>query len=288
MCLGEQITARGVGNGISLIIFAGIVAELPNYVVQTWDQLYRGQLDFLSVGAIIALATVMVLFVVFIERSQRRILIQYPKRQQGNRMVGGESSFLPLKVNAAGVIPAIFASSLLMLPNTLAGFNAPAMAADGSIDQTLNGQAGFWGDVLTFIQAYLGPGQPVHIILFAALIIFFCFFYTSIVFNPEETAENLRKYGGFIPGYRPGKRTAEHLDYVLTRLTVLGALDMAAICVLPEIVRYDFGGRFYIGGTSLLIVVSVTMDTVSQIQSHLIGHQYEGMIKKSRLGSKKK
>jgi preprotein translocase subunit SecY len=225
---------------------------------------------------------------VFIERSQRRLLIQYPKRQQGNRMVGGESSFLPLKVNAAGVIPAIFASSLLMLPNTLAGFNAPATAADGSIDPNAVAQTGLWGDVLTFIQAYLGPGQPLYIVVFAALIIFFCFFYTSIVFNPEETAENLRKYGGFIPGYRPGKRTAEHLDYVLTRLTVIGALYMAAICVLPELLRNEFGGRFYIGGTSLLIVVSVTMDTVSQIQSHLIGHQYEGMIKKARLGGKKK
>ena len=288
MWLGEQITARGVGNGISLIIFAGIVAELPNYIVQTWDQLYRGQLDFLSVGAILGLAVAMVLFVVFIERSQRRLLIQYPKRQQGNRMVGGESSFLPLKVNAAGVIPAIFASSLLMLPNTLAGFNAPATAADGSIDPNAVAQTGLWGDVLTFIQAYLGPGQPLYIVVFAALIIFFCFFYTSIVFNPEETAENLRKYGGFIPGYRPGKRTAEHLDYVLTRLTVLGSIYMAVICVLPELLRNEFAGRFYIGGTSLLIVVSVTMDTVSQIQSHLIGHQYEGMIKKARLGGKKK
>ena len=288
MWLGEQITARGVGNGISLIIFAGIVAELPNYIVQTWDQVYRGRLEFLAVLAIIGLAAAMVLFVVFIERSQRRLLIQYPKRQQGNRMVGGESSFLPLKVNAAGVIPAIFASSLLMLPNTLAGFNAPATAADGSIDPNAVAQTGLWGDVLTFIQAYLGPGQPLYIVVFAALIIFFCFFYTSIVFNPEETAENLRKYGGFIPGYRPGKRTAEHLDYVLTRLTVIGSIYIAAVCVLPELLRNQFNGRFYIGGTSLLIVVSVTMDTVSQIQSHLIGHQYEGMIKKARLGGKKK
>lgn len=288
MWLGEQITARGVGNGISLIIFAGIVAELPNYIVQTWDQVYRGRLEFLAVLAIIGLAAAMVLFVVFIERSQRRLLIQYPKRQQGNRMVGGESSFLPLKVNSAGVIPPIFASSLLMLPNTLAGFNAPTTLPDGSIDPNAVAQTGWWGDVLTFIQAYLGPGQPLYIVVFAALIIFFCFFYTSIVFNPEETAENLRKYGGFIPGYRPGKRTAEHLDYVLTRLTVIGSIYIAAVCVLPELLRNQFNGRFYIGGTSLLIVVSVTMDTVSQIQSHLIGHQYEGMIKKSRLGGKKK
>ncbi len=289
MWLGEQITSRGVGNGISLIIFAGIVAELPNYIVQTWGQLYAGQLDFIVVLAIIGLALAMVLFIVFIERSQRRLLIQYPKRQQGNRMVGGESSFLPLKVNAAGVIPAIFASSLLMLPNTLAGFNgAPAVAAGTPADQVAVNQAGWWGEVLSFIQAYLGPGQPLYIVAFAALIIFFCFFYTSIVFNPEETAENLRKYGGFIPGYRPGKRTAEHLDFVLTRLTVIGSIYMAAICVLPELLRNEFNGRFYIGGTSLLIVVSVTMDTVSQIQSHLIGHQYEGMIKRSRLGGKKK
>ncbi len=289
MWLGEQITARGVGNGISLIIFAGIVAELPNYIVQTWGQLYEGRLDFVSVIAIMALASAMVLFVVFIERSQRRLLIQYPKRQQGNRMVGGESSFLPLKVNSAGVIPAIFASSLLMLPNTLAGFNNPAAVAGagGTVDPAVL-QTGWWGDVLTFIQAYLGPGQPLYIVVFAALIIFFCFFYTSIVFNPEETAENLRKYGGFIPGYRPGKRTAEHLDYVLTRLTVIGSIYMAVICVLPELLRNEFAGRFYIGGTSLLIVVSVTMDTVSQIQSHLIGHQYEGMIKRARLGGKKK
>ena len=264
----------------------------------------RGDLDIIEIGsprgltdqsiqivvaAIIGLALAMVLFIVFIERSQRRLLIQYPKRQQGNRMVGGESSFLPLKVNAAGVIPAIFASSLLMLPNTLAGFNgAPQVAAGTPVDQVAATQAGWWGDVLSFIQAYLGPGQPLYIVAFAALIIFFCFFYTSIVFNPEETAENLRKYGGFIPGYRPGKRTAEHLDYVLTRLTVIGSIYMAAICVLPELLRNEFNGRFYIGGTSLLIVVSVTMDTVAQIQSHLIGHQYEGMIKRSRLGGKKK
>jgi preprotein translocase subunit SecY len=290
MWLGEQITARGVGNGISLIIFAGIVAELPNYIVQTWSQLYANQIDFIVVIAVAGLAAVMVLFVVFMERSQRRLLIQYPKRQQGNRMVGGESSFLPLKVNAAGVIPAIFASSLLMLPNTLAGFSNPQAAVGGvqNADQVAAAQAGLWGDVLSFIQAYLGPGQPLYIVVFGALIIFFCFFYTSIVFNPEETAENLRKYGGFIPGYRPGKRTAEHLDYVITRLTVIGSIYIAAVCVLPELLRNEFSGRFYIGGTSLLIVVSVTMDTVSQIQSHLIGHQYEGMIKRARLGGKKK
>jgi preprotein translocase subunit SecY len=284
MWLGEQITARGVGNGISLIIFSGIVAELPNYVVQTWSQLYQKTIEYTVVLAVLALAVAMVLFIVFIERSQRRLLIQNPKRQQGNRMVGGESSFLPLKVNSAGVIPPIFASSLLMLPQTLASFNNT---------QGVAAQTGWWGETLGFINAYLGHGQPLYILLYAALIIFFCFFYTSIVFNPEETAENLRKYGGFIPGYRPGKRTAEHLDYVLTRLTVIGSLYIAAVCVLPEILRNPnaFGGigtKFYVGGTSILIVVSVTMDTVAQIQSHLIGHQYEGMIKKARLGGKKK
>ncbi len=280
MWLGEQVTARGVGNGISLIIFAGIVAELPNYIVQTWQQLYQGSIDFTVILAITALSIMMVLFIVFIERSQRRLLIQYPKRQQGNRMVGGESSFLPLKVNSAGVIPPIFASSLLMLPQTMASMNNAAGAT---------AQTGWWGETLGFINAYLGVGQPLHIILFAALIIFFCFFYTGIVFNAEETAENLRKYGGFIPGYRPGKRTAEYFDYVLTRLTVIGSVYIAAICVLPELLRNNpLTGRFYIGGTSLLIVVSVTMDTVAQIQSHLIGHQYEGMIKRARLGGKKK
>ncbi len=280
MWLGEQVTARGVGNGISLIIFAGIVAELPNYIVQTWQQLYQGSIDFTVILAITALSIMMVLFIVFIERSQRRLLIQYPKRQQGNRMVGGESSFLPLKVNSAGVIPPIFASSLLMLPQTMASMNAAGGAT---------AQAGWWGETLGFINAYLGVGQPLHVILFAALIIFFCFFYTGIVFNAEETAENLRKYGGFIPGYRPGKRTAEYFDYVLTRLTVIGSVYIAAVCVLPELLRNNpLTGRFYIGGTSLLIVVSVTMDTVAQIQSHLIGHQYEGMIKRARLGGKKK
>ena len=280
MWLGEQVTARGVGNGISLIIFAGIVAELPNYIVQTWQQLYQGSIGFEVVLAITALSIMMVLFIVFIERSQRRLLIQYPKRQQGNRMVGGESSFLPLKVNSAGVIPPIFASSLLMLPQTMASMNAAGGAT---------AQAGWWGETLGFINAYLGVGQPLHVVLFAALIIFFCFFYTGIVFNAEETAENLRKYGGFIPGYRPGKRTAEYFDYVLTRLTVIGSVYIAAVCVLPELLRNNpLTGRFYIGGTSLLIVVSVTMDTVAQIQSHLIGHQYEGMIKRARLGGKKK
>jgi preprotein translocase subunit SecY len=283
MWLGEQITARGVGNGISLIIFAGIVAELPGYVFRSFTQLRAGNMDIVALLAVAALAVALVIFIVFIERSQRRLLIQYPKRQQGNRMVGGESSFLPLKVNSAGVIPPIFASSLLLLPATMAGFsNTTTGAAAGG---------NWWADTLGFVQAYLGQGQPGFIIAYGALIMFFCFFYTSIVFNPEETAENLRKYGGFIPGYRPGKRTAEHLDYVLTRLTVIGSVYIAFICVLPEVMgssQLGFGRQFYIGGTSILIVVSVTMDTIAQIQSHLIGHQYEGMIKRARLGGRKK
>jgi preprotein translocase subunit SecY len=229
--------------------------------------------------AITALSVALVVFIVFMERSQRRILIQYPKRQQGNRMVGGESSFLPLKINTAGVIPPIFASSLLLLPTTAAGMSANAAAA---------GDGGWWSTALQTLAAYLGSGQPLFIAVYAALIIFFCFFYTSIVFNPEETAENLRKYGGFIPGYRPGKRTAEHLDYVLTRLTVIGALYITGVCILPEVLRGYYGASFYIGGTSILIVVSVTMDTVSQVQSHLVAHQYERMIKRTRLGSRKK
>ncbi|MBU6320005.1 MAG: preprotein translocase subunit SecY [Alphaproteobacteria bacterium] len=278
MWLGEQITARGVGNGISLIIFAGIVAELPRYAFQSLAQTRQGSLPIMALLAVIALTVALIVFIVFVERSQRRLLIQYPKRQQGNRMIGGESSFLPLKINTPGVIPPIFASSLLLLPNMFAGLST---ATGGEAD-------GWWASTLQFIQAYLGHGQPLFIILYAILIIFFCFFYTSIVFNPEETAENLRKYGGFIPGYRPGKRTAEHLDYVLTRLTVIGAAYITAVCVLPEILRGQFNGMFYIGGTSILIVVSVTMDTVAQIQSHLIGHQYEGMIKRSRLGGRRK
>jgi len=212
------------------------------------------------------MAVAVVTFIVFVERAQRRILVQYPKRQQGNRIFGGESSHLPLKLNTSGVIPAIFASSLLLLPATVTGF-----AGKGGPD---------W---LVGAMATIGYGRPLHMVLYAALIVFFSFFYTSIVFNPQETAENLRKHGGFIPGYRPGARTAEYFDYVLTRLTASGALYLAAVCVLPEILIAQYGVPFYFGGTSLLIVVSVTMDTVAQIQSHLIAHQYEGLIKKARL-----
>jgi preprotein translocase subunit SecY len=269
--LGEQITARGVGNGISLIIFAGIIAEMPRALFQT---LAQGRTGDLSAGVIIAMflgIMAVLVFVVFIERSQRRLLVQYPKRQVGNRMMGGESSFLPLKLNTAGVIPAIFASSLLLLPATVAGFSADTGPE--------------W---LRTVTALLGPGQPLFIVFYASMIIFFTFFYTSIVFNPEDTADNLKKYGGFLPGIRPGKRTAEYIDYVLSRLTVIGAAYLTFVCVLPEVLRAQYNIPFYIGGTALLIVVSVTLDTVSQIQSHLLAHQYEGLIKKTKLRGRKR
>jgi preprotein translocase subunit SecY len=267
MWLGEQITARGIGNGISLIIFVGIIASLPSALAHLLDLGRTGAVSTFFILFILVMATAVITFIVFMERAQRRILVQYPKRQQGNRMFGGESSHLPLKLNTAGVIPAIFASSLLLLPATLGSFTA--------------GAAG--GDWLAWAAALLGRGHPVHILLYVGLIVFFAFFYTSIVFNPKETADNLRKHGGFIPGIRPGERTAAYLDYVLTRLTTVGALYLGAVCVLPEILISQYALPFYFGGTSLLIVVSVTMDTVAQIQSHLIAHQYEGLIKKARL-----
>jgi preprotein translocase subunit SecY len=266
MWLGEQITARGIGNGISLIIFVGIIASLPSALAGLLELGRTGALSTFFILFVLVLAVAVVAFIVFMERAQRRILIQYPKQQRGNRMFGGESSHLPLKLNTSGVIPAIFASSLLLLPATAASFGAGALP-----------------DWLSWINIYLGRGHPVHILVYVALIVFFAFFYTSIVFNPKETAENLRKQGGFIPGYRPGERTAAYLDYVLTRLTMVGALYLAAVCVLPEILISQYSLPFYFGGTSLLIVVSVTMDTVAQIQSHLIAHQYEGLIKKARL-----
>lgn len=275
MWMGEQVTSRGVGNGISLIIFAGIVAELPRAIYQliSVDAYGSGKVAF--VLGILAMAIAIIIFVVFMERSQRRLLIKYPKRQQGNKVSQDQTSFLPLKLNTAGVIPPIFASSLLLLPATIANFTA--------------GKEGMMNEVLSNVSAFLGPGQPGFILLYAFLIIFFCFFYTSIVFNPEDTADNLRKYGGFIPGIRPGKRTSEYLDFVLSRLTVIGAAYLTLVCLLPELLRIQMPSiPFYLGGTSLLIVVSVTMDTVTQIQSHLVAHQYEGMIKKSRLGGKKR
>ncbi|MEQ1953524.1 preprotein translocase subunit SecY [Mesorhizobium sp. CN2-181] len=267
MWLGEQITARGIGNGISLIIFAGIVAGLPQAIGGTLELGRTGALSTGLILAIIVLAIVVIAVIVFFERAQRRLLIQYPKRQVGNRMFQGDTSHLPLKLNTSGVIPPIFASSLLLLPATVAGF---------SNTQNLPGWA-------STVLATLGHGQPLYMFLYAAMIVFFAFFYTAIVFNPKDTADQLKKHSGFIPGYRPGERTAEYIDYVLTRITVIGALYLVVICLMPEFLISATGVPFYLGGTSLLIVVSVTLDTVAQIQGHLIAHQYEGLIKKSKL-----
>ncbi|MEZ6011995.1 MAG: preprotein translocase subunit SecY [Hyphomonas sp.] len=280
MWMGEQITARGIGNGVSLIIFAGIVAELPKAIVNLVSQARATSVNIVFVVAIAAMVIALVVFIVFMERSQRRLLIQYPKRQQAHGFAQGQKSFLPLKINTSGVIPPIFASALLMLPLTVVGFLGGNAAGGG--DGQVNG-------VLAWLAANFSAGTWTHIISYCVLVIFFSFFYTSIMFNPEETADNLRKYGGFIPGIRPGSNTAAYFDYVLTRLTMIGALYLTFVCVLPELLRRYFPEiPFYIGGTSLLIVVSVTMDTVTQIQSHLIAHQYEGMIKKSKLGGRKK
>jgi preprotein translocase subunit SecY len=267
MWLGEQITARGIGNGISLIIFAGIVAGLPGAIGGTLELGRTGALSTTLILAIIVLCVIVIAVIVFFERAQRRLLIQYPKRQVGNRMFQGDTSHLPLKLNTAGVIPPIFASSLLLLPATLAGF---------SNSQNLPG----WASTLL---ATLGHGQPLYMALYAGMIMFFAFFYTAIVFNPKDTADQLKKHSGFIPGYRPGERTAEYIDYVLTRITVIGAIYLVVICLMPEFLISATGVPFYLGGTSLLIVVSVTLDTVAQIQGHLIAHQYEGLIKKSKL-----
>jgi len=266
MWLGEQITARGVGNGISLIIFSGIVANLPSALASTLE---LGRTGALSTGFIIFLmlgSVGVIYFIVFVERAQRRIIVQYPKRQQGNKMTGGESSHLPLKLNTAGVIPPIFASSILLMPMTVIGFSA-----------------GSGPDWLTTVAAYLGRGQPLYLLIYISMVVFFAFFYTAVVFNPVDTADNLKRYGGFIPGIRPGKNTAEYLDWVLTRLTVVGAGYLAIICLLPELLISRYSVPFYFGGTSLLIVVTVTMDTITQVQSHLLAHQYEGLIKKSKL-----
>lgn len=270
MWLGEQITSRGVGNGVSLIIFAGIVASLPRGIWQMLTLTQQGALSGFAMFMISALAIIVVLAIVFIERSQRRLLVQYPKRQTGNRISGGETSFMPLKINTAGVIPPIFASSLLLLPATAMGFLA-----------TANLPA--WAEWVPGLVGQLQHGRPLFMVFYAGLIIFFSFFYTSVVFNPDDTAENLRKYGGFLPGIRPGKRTAEYLDYVLSRLTVIGAAYITVVCLMPEALIGFYNAPFYLGGTSILIVVTVTMDTVAQIQSHLLAHQYEGLIKKSKL-----
>lgn len=267
MWLGEQITQRGIGNGISLIIFAGIVAELPRALVGTLELGRQGQFNLLEILALFALVTGVIILIVFMERAQRRIPVQYPRRQVGNAMAAAQQSHLPLKINTAGVIPPIFASSLLLLPLTIVGF----AGVDGG------------NDFIATLTRYLQHGQPAYMILYGALIAFFCFFYTAIVFNPKENADMLKKYGGFVPGIRPGEQTAHYIDYVLTRITALGAAYIVFICLLPEFLIAQYSIPFYLGGTSLLIVVTVTLDTVAQIHSHLIAHQYEGLIKKAKL-----
>ena len=266
MWLGEQITQRGIGNGISLIIFAGIVAELPGTLARAFELNRSGAISLTVLLALIIGAAALIWFIVLCERAQRRIIIQYPKRQQGNRMMGGDKSHLPMKLNVAGVIPPIFASSLLLMPTSMAQF----FQAGGP-------------EWLTTVTTIFGPGKPLYIAVYVVLIVFFCFFYTSIQFNPEDTADNLKKHGGFIPGIRPGTRTAEYLDYVLTRITVVGSAYLSLVCIIPEILISQSSVPFYLGGTSLLIVVNVTMDTVQQIHSHLMAQQYEGLLKKARI-----
>jgi preprotein translocase subunit SecY len=272
MWLGEQITARGVGNGISLIIFAGIVANLPATIAQTLELARTGAIPAFAGLGMLVLALVVIAVIVFFERAQRRLLIQYPKRQVGNKMFQGDTSHLPLKLNTSGVIPVIFGSSLLLLPATIASFAA-------------QGNAPGW---LTTVTALLGRGQPLYLALFAFFIIFFAFFYTAIVFNPTDTADNLKRSGGFIPGIRPGERTAQHIDYVLTRITVVGAIYLTVVALIPEVLFSQLAVSQFIGGTSLLIMVTVTLDTITQIQSHLVAQQYEGLLKKSRLGGGKR
>jgi preprotein translocase subunit SecY len=272
MWLGEQITARGLGNGISLIIFVGIIAELPAAMAQFF---VSGRTGAISAGVIIGVVVMVIAtiaFVVFMERALRKIHIQYPRRQVGMKVYDGGSSHLPVKVNPAGVIPAIFASSLLLLPTTISTFSG---------SQT--------GPIMSTLLAYFGPGQPLYLLFFAAMIVFFAYFYTfNVSFKPDEVADNLKNQNGFVPGIRPGKRTAEYLEYVVNRVLVLGAAYLAAVCLLPEILRGQFAIPFYFGGTSVLIVVSVTMDTIQQAQSHLLAHQYEGLIEKSQLRGKAK
>ena len=271
MWLGEQITARGVGNGTSLIIFAGIVANLPSALVNLLELGRTGALSPVFILLFVAIAVAVVAFVVFMERAQRRVTIQYPKRQVGQRMFNGDSTHMPLKVNTAGVIPPIFASSILLIPATIAGF-----AQDNP---------GSW---LAWFAQKLGHGEIGYMLVYAGMIIFFSYFYTAVVFNPEETADNLKKYGGFIPGVRPGSNTASYFDTILTRLTTVGAIYLCVVCLLPELLIAKYGVPFYFGGTSLMIIVSVTMDTVTQIQSHLLAHQYEGLIRKSRVPGRRR
>ena len=272
MWLGEQITARGVGNGISLIIFVGIIAEVPAALAQFFSQGRSGAISPAVIVGVIVMVVAVIAFVVFMERSLRKIHIQYPRRQVGMKVYDGGSSHLPIKVNPAGVIPAIFASSLLLLPVTLS---------------TFSGQNS--GPVMSTILAYFGPGQPLYLVFFAGMIVFFAYFYTfNVSFKPDDVADNLKKQNGFVPGIRPGKKTAEYLEYVVNRVLVLGSAYLAAVCLLPEILRGQFAIPFYFGGTSVLIIVSVTMDTIQQVQSHLLAHQYEGLIEKSQLRGKGK
>ena len=272
MWLGEQITSRGIGNGSSLIIFAGIVAAFPSAIANTLELGRQGAISTGLILAVIVMSVVVVAFIVFMERAQRRLLITYPKRQHGNRVYEGQTSFLPLKLNTSGVIPPIFASSLLLLPTTIANFSESA------------GSTG----IMATIGQLLGHGRPLYMLMYVALIVFFAFFYTAIVFNPVDTADNLKKHGGFIPGIRPGERTAQYIDQVLMRVTVIGAAYLAVICLIPELLISQAGMPFYFGGTSLLIVVSVTMDTVAQIHGHLQAHQYEGLVRKAKLRGRKK
>ncbi|MBS0563242.1 MAG: preprotein translocase subunit SecY [Proteobacteria bacterium] len=272
MWIGEQITARGIGNGTSLIIFVGIVANIPQAIAQFLSQGREGVVSPLVILSVIAMVGVVIAFVVFMERALRKIHIQYPRRQVGMKVYDGSSSHLPIKVNPAGVIPAIFASSLLLLPTTISTFSG---------NQT--------NPILSTILAYLGPGQPLHMAFYAAMIVFFTYFYTAnVAFKSDEVADNLKNQGGFIPGIRPGKKTEDYLDYVVARILVVGSAYLAAVCLLPEILRAQFAIPFYFGGTSVLIVVSVTMDTIQQVQSHLLAHQYEGLIEKSQLRGKKR
>ena len=267
MWMGEQITERGVGQGISILIFGGIIAGLPGGLVQLLELGRTGALSTVLIIGLLVGAIAVIALIVWVELAHRRILVQYPKRQQGNRMVGGESSHLPLKLNTAGVIPPIFASSILLMPLTIAGLQG-GVTTDG---------------IMGTISALLGRGQPLYLALYASFIVFFAFIYTALVFNPEDTADNLKKNGGFIPGIRPGKNTAEYLDYVLTRLTVVGSIYLIAVCLLPELLISRLAVPFYFGGTSLLIVVNVSLNTMQQVQAHLLAHQYEGLIKKTRL-----
>ena len=270
MWLGEQITARGIGNGISLIIFVGIVAEIPTHIAQFLAQGASSGSTLVTLGIVVMVVAV-IAFVVFMERALRKIHIQYPRRQVGMKIYDGQSSHLPIKVNPAGVIPAIFASSLLLLPVTISTFSG---------NQT--------GPIMSTILAYFGPGQPLYLLFFTAMIVFFAYFYTfNVSFKPDDVAENLKNQGGFIPGIRPGKKTEDYLTYVVNRVLVIGSAYLAAVCLLPEVIRYQLAIPFYFGGTSVLIVVSVVMDTINQVQSHLLAHQYEGLIEKSQLRGKR-